>query len=259
MANIQIPITENGTVTLATAGKYCDRNIDVNVNVAGGTSDRYEEGKQAEYDAFWDVYQQNGNRTYYRFGFCGSGWCADTFKPKYPITISGNGEYAFGLFDYQAPDRENLVDLSVLNIDWSKVTSFSRTFYSANLLDTGFVDTTGCTTLSSTFASAASKGFITKITLKVKASTTYTTPFNSQPHLTDLMFTEDSVIGNSGIDLSDSKLLSKASFQSAINALSSTASGKSITFSKTARENAFTDEEWSALVATKTNWTISLE
>lgn len=29
----QINITENGTTTLATAGKYCDRNIDVNVNV----------------------------------------------------------------------------------------------------------------------------------------------------------------------------------------------------------------------------------
>ena len=31
--NIQIDVTENGTTTLATAGKYCDRNIDVNVNV----------------------------------------------------------------------------------------------------------------------------------------------------------------------------------------------------------------------------------
>ena len=30
---IEINITENGTTTLATAGKYCDRNIDVNVNV----------------------------------------------------------------------------------------------------------------------------------------------------------------------------------------------------------------------------------
>ena len=29
----QINIDKNGTTTLATAGKYCDRNIDVNVNV----------------------------------------------------------------------------------------------------------------------------------------------------------------------------------------------------------------------------------
>ncbi len=33
MANHQINITTNGTKTLATAGKYCDRNIDVNVAV----------------------------------------------------------------------------------------------------------------------------------------------------------------------------------------------------------------------------------
>ena len=33
MANIQIDITTNGTTTLATSGKYCDRNIDVNVTV----------------------------------------------------------------------------------------------------------------------------------------------------------------------------------------------------------------------------------
>lgn len=33
MANTQINIIANGTKTLATAGKYCDRNIDVNVSV----------------------------------------------------------------------------------------------------------------------------------------------------------------------------------------------------------------------------------
>ena len=41
MANIQIPITENGTTTLATAGKYCDRNIDVEVNVPNVIPDGY--------------------------------------------------------------------------------------------------------------------------------------------------------------------------------------------------------------------------
>lgn len=37
--NTQINITKNGTTTLATEGKYCDRNIDVNVNVDGGGED----------------------------------------------------------------------------------------------------------------------------------------------------------------------------------------------------------------------------
>ena len=43
MANTQIDITDNGTKTLATAGKYCDRNIDVNVAVRNGTHNRHYE------------------------------------------------------------------------------------------------------------------------------------------------------------------------------------------------------------------------
>ena len=34
-SNIQINISQNGTTTLATAGKFCNRNIDVNANVSG--------------------------------------------------------------------------------------------------------------------------------------------------------------------------------------------------------------------------------
>lgn len=39
-SNIQINISQNGTTTLATAGKFCNRNIDVNVDVSssGGSS-----------------------------------------------------------------------------------------------------------------------------------------------------------------------------------------------------------------------------
>lgn len=38
MANTQIAVNSNGTTTLKTAGKYCDRDIDVNVNVPIGTT-----------------------------------------------------------------------------------------------------------------------------------------------------------------------------------------------------------------------------
>ena len=42
MANTQINITENGTTTLATAGKYCDRNIDVNVDTRKKYTNLYD-------------------------------------------------------------------------------------------------------------------------------------------------------------------------------------------------------------------------
>ena len=52
--------------------------------------------------------------------------------------------------------------------------------------------------------------------------------------------------------------LTKASFTSVINALSSMASGQTATFKKTAKEAAFTEAEWQTLISTKPNWTISL-
>jgi hypothetical protein len=45
----------------------------------------FEAGKKSEYDAFWDAYQDNGNRTNYSNGFSGIGWNSETFVPKYDI------------------------------------------------------------------------------------------------------------------------------------------------------------------------------
>ena len=42
-------------------------------------------GMQTEYDRFWDVFQTNGTRTEYSYGFSGYGWTDETFKPKYDI------------------------------------------------------------------------------------------------------------------------------------------------------------------------------
>lgn len=42
------------------------------------------EGKQAEYDRFWDAYQKNGNRTDYQYAFYGEGW-GSIFTPKYDL------------------------------------------------------------------------------------------------------------------------------------------------------------------------------
>ncbi|MBE6983107.1 MAG: hypothetical protein E7435_02320 [Ruminococcaceae bacterium] len=49
----------SGKKRLLTQGKYCDKNI---VITADGM------------DAFWDAYQQNGERTDYNAGFAGQGW-----------------------------------------------------------------------------------------------------------------------------------------------------------------------------------------
>ena len=59
---------------------------------SGDYDEGYADGKQAEYDAFWDAYQDNGNRNVYVDGFIREGWNEVTYNPKYPIV---GGTYGF--------------------------------------------------------------------------------------------------------------------------------------------------------------------
>lgn len=52
----------------------------------------YEQGKQAEYDRFWDMFQQNGNRRVYQHAFSHC-WNDSCYNPKYPIICSSANVY----------------------------------------------------------------------------------------------------------------------------------------------------------------------
>ena len=85
--NIQINITKNSTTTLATAGKYCDRNIDVNVAVEGGGS------RTSCFDGTLEGEYIDNEITSVRYGaFAG---CAQITKIDLPNCTRINGNYAF--------------------------------------------------------------------------------------------------------------------------------------------------------------------
>lgn len=64
MANTQISISQNGKTTLATAGKYCERNIDINVAVAS-TADNIPDYVKTEADSLVSkVVSAQGNRVF---------------------------------------------------------------------------------------------------------------------------------------------------------------------------------------------------
>ena len=98
MANIGINITKNGTTTLATAGKYCDRNIDVNVDVAGaGGGGIPEEGLII-----------TGNCKY-KFCFNNWNWFIEAYKDK---IITKDIELAHSMFYYSNSLTEIPFDLN---------------------------------------------------------------------------------------------------------------------------------------------------
>ena len=216
MANIQIDITQNGTTTLATEGCYCDSDVNVNVSVPL----RYDEGRQAERDGFWEKYQDYGNRRDYQYAF--SYVSDEHFSPKYPI-VTTDAAYLV--------QKSSITDLKV-DVDCSGAASIGNVFYNAPKLKR-----------------------IPKVILKSDGSQTMARAFSALPSLEDIVI--EGVIGAS-VTFQSSTKLSKASIESVFGALSNTTSGLTLTLSQTAKQNAFTDVQWAALVATKPNWTISL-
>ena len=83
-----------------------------------------EEGKQAEWSAFWDAFQQNGNRTNYEYAFYGEGWNVN-FKPKYDLKPT-NAQYMFCRCDIR--DLEESLKSSGTVLDTSNCTNVYRMF-----------------------------------------------------------------------------------------------------------------------------------
>lgn len=86
----------------STENKYTPEQMPQAIlDVSGGYTDEdiqnaIEQGKQAEYDRFWGIYQQNGERTNYASAFTGAGWTDETFNPKHrPIRPVGSAESMF--------------------------------------------------------------------------------------------------------------------------------------------------------------------
>ena len=213
----------------------------------------FEAGVKSEYDRFWDVYQENGNMTYYAYAFAGVGWTQSVFKPKYniePVTPTS-------MFS-----SSRIVDIRPqtigVDVDFSKCTSFYYLCSNSTIKYIGVVDCSSAqpASLSYIFSSAKELVSVEKVIMPEMDSAGFADKsFENAVKLEHIRI--EGVIHRS-TSLRWSPLLSKASMESMINALLDTAEGQTITFSQTAIEAAFTAEEWAALIGTKPNWTIAL-
>lgn len=231
-------------------------NLISKVTVKSG-QEIYDRGKQAEYDRFWDDFQQNGERKNYNYEFGGYGWTDETFKPKYDICPTGSVSYMFG----NGCSVNTPMECGV-TFDFSNCTSASYFAYASLCKRFGVLDFRKTGSLSYMFDANYSLTTIEKI--YVNENSIYSYAFRNCRALENISF--GGTIGQT-IDLHYSPL-TKESITSIINALSTTSSGMKVSFLKSAVNNAFetsegladgsTSQEWLDLIATKSNWTISL-
>lgn len=234
------------------------------IELAPKVNEVFEAGKKAEYDEFWDTVQENGKRFDYNYGFAGTTWNDDTFFPKYDIKPSWA---AVGLFKWcTITDLEARLKECGVVLDVSQNPNMGSAFADCLVTVIPEITITGsATSMYNTFSRCKSLHTIRKITLGNGFNTELSSTFTDCTALENVVF--EGVIPKS-IALAQSTKLSKTSITNIVECLSTTVSGQTATFSKTAVNNAFettagagdgsTSAEWQSLIAPKSNWTINL-
>lgn len=205
----------------------------------GGYADGFEEGKKAEYDAFWDAYQENGTKTNYAGAFYGPSWNDETFRPKYDIAPSSYG-CSSSFFQTAITDLAAALDRQGVKLDFSKVQSLSSTFQAAGgITKIPPLDLSSAISCSNTFYNCDD---LETITLNnIKEACVFNKAFVGCSRLTDV--TLSGTVGQD-IDFQYSTKLSADSIRSIIAHLSDTAQGKTLTLSRAAVENAIANGEF---------------
>lgn len=223
-------------------------------------SSDYNAGQKNAYDAFWDAYQQNGNRTDYEYAFAGLGWTSESFKPKYPIAPTAMNQM-FNSFKAVT----DLTNPAGVSFDFTKITGGANYAFTSsaitklpkisckkNSLGAGYL-----------FYIARSLTTVTELELPDTAMTSSqatTQTFAFCTALKNIKIT--GVIANTGFDLHWSTRLTIESLISILSALSKDsgiAAGKSITLPTAAQAkiNADTTAKAQYDSAIAAGWTIA--
>ena len=263
---------------MSIADKINSKIIDINTKLTEANSDLekilygIDTGGKSYYEKVWEnqkylIENKYSNTTNnYVYAFAGNMWTNETFKPKYDIIPTSQSK----MFTYS-----NITDIRPetvgVNIDFSKNTNFNQFLESSKVQYTGVIDCSSAIYLGYIFYSATSLVSVEKLILPKEDKPSVhlnTNSFTSCKKLEHIIF--DSTNGGiiQTLTFSSASLLDKESIISIIEALSTSVTDMTITFSKTAINNAFginvddettypAESEYYILRHSRDNWTFN--
>lgn len=224
----------------------------------------YEAGKQAEYDAFWNNFQDNGNREDYNSGFASIGWTDESLNPKHIVKPKD----ATMLF-YKA--QISFDPFSHPKFDFSKCDIFTQLISYTNITKLGTIDVTKTKSNAARFLFHYAQKLVTVEKLIVGATPEnanyFQNCFAGATALENITF-EGEIYYD--IDMSPCTKLTAESLTSAVLSLATNPGEMrhNATFSKVAVNKAFETEPganngqysnyWSMYVGQRANWNIAL-
>ena len=183
-----------------------------------GYNNRYSEGWLAQYDRFWDEFQQNGTRVDYRNAFAGFGWTKENFIPKHDI-VPEHGYMMFYTSNMNIDLAEHLADIGVI-LDTSTATTLQYGFSNTLFTRIGTVSCVNCTTAASTESMFRGSTALVTIDCVISGENTVfnKNAFNGCTALVNITFS--GVITSNDLNLSQSSKLARDSIISCFNCLS---------------------------------------
>ena len=226
----------------------------------------YDAGQTQKEREFWDIVSKNNTRTDYYRAF--TYWNCEYIRPPYQIKPT-----AKQTFSQTFASNELLKKIEAQHFDFSNkergTGNTAGLYYTfQNCVELEEIEDIGIQpdySLASTFTGCKKLKKIAMI--RVDENTVYTVPvFQNCVSLEEVRF--EGVIGQSNLDFSYCKKLSKSSWVNIIGCLSTTTSSLSITGSLASIKKAFetspdandgdTSTEWLELETSRSNWKINL-
>ena len=211
-----------------------------------GYAEGYEEGKEAEYDRFWDMYQANGTREKH-LGAFSTVWNDENFVPKYDICPT-DASYMF--FGSSITDLVALLERRGRKIDFSRCTGFQWMTRESQITHFPTIDLIAANNFNDGFRylSTLEQAEFTN----VKPVVQWSNSFANNLALKEIRF--QGQIGKA-INFANSSKLSAESIQSIIDALAdlSGATAQTLTLHKTVGAK-LTDAQKAAIAAK--NWNL---
>ena len=218
-----------------------------------------KQGAEEEYDRFWDELQPKGNGASSYGATFGQAWTKEIFKPKYNITLAtANSTF---LANRIGGDLVGLMEELGKALDFSQCTNCNSTFLSSTFTRIGKIY---CSSSSwyNTFSGCSNLETIDEWGHPNASGTIagdgLMNTFNGCTKLAHITV-KGIIVDNISLRWCP---LTKESIKSVVNALSTTTTWRTLTLSAETVNKAFaggsTGSEWQSLIATKSNWTISL-